>query len=107
LFDPRLDLLIDADIRWPGLSGTDPQTGCRYAGEMLRTNFEHLNQIRRDLWRYTELAPNGEVLAQDTREMALRWTYRWDFIICFGSAASRSRRNIAISAALRRPTARN
>jgi hypothetical protein len=39
---------------------------------MLRTSFDHLNQVRRDLWRDTELAPNGEVLAQDTREMALR-----------------------------------
>jgi ubiquinone/menaquinone biosynthesis C-methylase UbiE len=78
LFDPRLDLLIDANIPWPGLSGTHPETGCRYAGEMLRTRFDHLNQVRRDLWRYTELAPNGAVIAQDTREMALRWTYRWE-----------------------------
>jgi hypothetical protein len=45
---------------------------------VLRTSFDHLNQVRRDLWRYTEIAPNGEVLAQDTREMALRWTYRWE-----------------------------
>lgn len=78
LFDPRLDLLIDANIAWPGLSGTDPETGCHYEGQMLRTSLDHLNQVRRDLWRYRELAPNGEVLAQDTREMALRWTYRWE-----------------------------
>lgn len=78
LFDPRLDLLINANIASPGLSGTDPQTGWRYTGEVLRTSFDHLNQVRRDLWRYTEIAPNGEVLAQDTREMALRWTYRWE-----------------------------
>jgi len=78
LFDPRLDLLTDANIRWPGLSGTHPETGCRYAGEMLRTSFDQLNQIRRDLWCYSEIGPNGEVLAQNTREMALRWTYRWE-----------------------------
>jgi hypothetical protein len=72
LFDPRLDLLIDANIAWPALSGTDPQTGCRYKGRMLRTSFDHLNQVRRDLWRDTELAPNGEVIAQDAREMAVR-----------------------------------
>src|SRR5262249_56344549 len=59
------------NIPWPGLSGTHQETGCRYAGEMLRTRFDHLNQVRRDLWRYTELAPNGAALAQDTREMAL------------------------------------
>jgi hypothetical protein len=45
---------------------------------MLRTRFDHLNQVRHDVWRYTEMTPNGEVLAQDTREMALRWTYRWE-----------------------------
>jgi len=49
-----------------------------HAGEMLRTSFDHLNQVRRDLWRYTEVAPNGKVHAQDTRKMAPRWTYRWE-----------------------------
>jgi hypothetical protein len=44
LFDPHLDLLTDANITWPGLSGAHPETGCRYAGEMLRTSFDHLNQ---------------------------------------------------------------
>jgi ubiquinone/menaquinone biosynthesis C-methylase UbiE len=77
LFDPRLDLLIDASITF-GLSGTHPETGRRYVGEVRRTNFDHLNQIRRDLWRYAEIGPNGEVLAEDTREMATRWTYRWE-----------------------------
>jgi ubiquinone/menaquinone biosynthesis C-methylase UbiE len=78
LFDPRLDWLIDTHISLPGLSGTHPETGRRYVGEILRTNFDHLNQVRRDLWRYAEIGPNGEVLAEDTREMALRWTYRWE-----------------------------
>ena len=78
LFDPRLDWLIDSHIALPGLSGTHPETGRRYLGEILRTNFDHLNQIRRDLWRYAEIGPNGEVRAEDTREMALRWTYRWE-----------------------------
>jgi SAM-dependent methyltransferase len=78
LFDPRLDLLIDPNIPQPGLSGTHPDTGLRYTGEVLQTRFDHLNQVRRDLWRYTEIGHGGEVLAQDTREMALRWTYRWE-----------------------------
>ena len=78
LFDPRLDWLIDAHITLPGLSGTHPETRRRYVGEILRTDFDHVNQIRRDLWRYAEIRPNGEVLAEDTCEMALRWTYRWE-----------------------------
>jgi len=78
LFDPRLDFLIDANTPQPGLSGIHPETGRRYVGEVLRTNFDHLNQVRRDVWRYAEIGPSGEVLAEDTREMALRWTYRWE-----------------------------
>jgi ubiquinone/menaquinone biosynthesis C-methylase UbiE len=78
LFDPRLDWLIDPHMAPPGLSGTHPETGRHYVGEILQTNFDHLNQIRRDLWRYAEIGPNGEVLAEDTREMVLRWTYRWE-----------------------------
>jgi hypothetical protein len=58
---------------YPGAAGH-----ARVMGGVLRTRFDHLNQVRRDLWRYTEIGPNGEVLAQDTREMALRWTYRWE-----------------------------
>jgi SAM-dependent methyltransferase len=76
--DPRLDWLINPKTMVPGLSGTHPETGRRYLGEVLRTNFDHFNQIRRDLWRYAEIGPNGEVLAEDTREMTLRWTYRWE-----------------------------
>ena len=78
LFDPRLDLLIDPSATTPRLSGTHPETGRRYVGEILRTDFDRLNQIRRDLWRYAEIGRNGEVVAEDTREMVLRWTYRWE-----------------------------
>jgi SAM-dependent methyltransferase len=78
LFDPRLDLLIDENGPSAQLSGTDPVTGRRYFGEVLRTHFDHLAQIRRDAWRYTEMDAKGKVLDEDTREMALRWTYRWE-----------------------------
>lgn len=53
-------------------------TGRRYRGERLRTDFDHVAQIRRDLWRYTEIDANGTILREATREMALRWTYRWE-----------------------------
>jgi SAM-dependent methyltransferase len=78
LFDPRLDRLIDENTAPSGLSGTDPLTRRRYVGEILRTRFDHLNQTRRDLWRYSELDGNGQVVAEDTREIAVRWTYRWE-----------------------------
>jgi hypothetical protein len=78
LFDPRLDLLIDETVQHPKLSGIDPATQRRYAGEILQSRFDHVAQVRRDLWRYTEFAPDGTVMNEATREMALRWTYRWE-----------------------------
>ncbi len=78
LFDPRLDLLVNENSIAPMLSGTHPVTGRRYTGEVLRTSLDHLAQVRRDLWRYREIGIDGKVLAKDAREMALRWTYRWE-----------------------------
>jgi SAM-dependent methyltransferase len=77
LFDPRFDLLAE---NAPAIrqSGIDPATQRRYAGEILRTGRDYLKQIRRDLWRYTETDLNGVLLDEATREMALRWTYRWE-----------------------------
>jgi ubiquinone/menaquinone biosynthesis C-methylase UbiE len=78
LFDPRLDLLIDESGPFAELSGIDATTRHRFVGKSVQTRFDHLAQIRRDLWRYTEIGASGEVLAEDTREMVLRWTYRWE-----------------------------
>lgn len=78
LFDPRLDLLIEENTPLPGISGTHKPTGLRYVGEIVRTRFDHLAQTRHDLWRYAEIGSHGEVLREDTREMVLRWTYRWE-----------------------------
>jgi ubiquinone/menaquinone biosynthesis C-methylase UbiE len=76
LFDPRLDLLSGAATLPAEISGADPATGHRFVGEILRTRFDHLAQIRRDVWRYRELSTARTVVADETREMALRWTYR-------------------------------
>jgi SAM-dependent methyltransferase len=76
LFDPRLDLLLDTSPPPPEISAVDPQTGHRFVAEVLRTRFDHLAQIRRDVWRYREMNSARKLLDDDTREMALRWTYR-------------------------------
>jgi hypothetical protein len=107
LFDPRLDLLIDANTPLPELSGIHPETGRRYMGKIVRTNFDHLNQVRRDVWRYTEIGPNGEGHAEDIREMACVGPIVGNCIICSDSVASQSRRSTAILIALGRLTARN
>jgi ubiquinone/menaquinone biosynthesis C-methylase UbiE len=76
LFDPRLDLLLDTSPPPPEISVVDPPTGHRFVAEILRTRFDHLAQIRRDLWRYREMDSARKLLDEGTREMALRWTYR-------------------------------
>ncbi len=76
LFDPRLDLLGGANTVPAEISGADPVTGHRFVGEIVRTRFDHLAQIRRDVWRYREMNSARTVIAEETREMALRWTYR-------------------------------
>lgn len=78
LFDPRLDLLIDENMSLPEISGTHEPTGRRYVGEIVRSRFDQLAQTRHDLWRYAEIGFDGQILREDTREMALRWTYRWE-----------------------------
>jgi ubiquinone/menaquinone biosynthesis C-methylase UbiE len=78
LFDPRLELLIGDGGAGRVMAGTHPVTGRRYAGEVLRCHIDHVAQVRWDLWRYTELGANDEVLAEATRQMTLRWTYRWE-----------------------------
>lgn len=78
LFDPRLDLLVDEAPRQPVLRGTDPLTGHAFTGEMLSARFDYLAQIRHDHWRYREYAQDGVLLAEETRNMALRWTWRWE-----------------------------
>jgi ubiquinone/menaquinone biosynthesis C-methylase UbiE len=78
LFDPRLDLLSGQSSPAPKLSGTHPATGRRYAGEVLETRFDHVAQVRTDLWRYSEIDASGKAVAEDRRAMRLRWTYRWE-----------------------------
>jgi SAM-dependent methyltransferase len=78
LFDPRLDLLIEGAADLPRLQGLDPSTQCTYSGEVAQTSFDHVAQVRRDLWQYTVRSQAGQVVEQATREMALRWTYRWE-----------------------------
>ena len=107
LFDPRLDLLIDSNSIRPVLSGTHPETRLRYTGEVLQTNFDHLNQVRHDLWQYTEIGPHGEVLAEDSREMALRWTYRWELHHLLRLCGLAVEAEYSDFGGLRRPTARN
>jgi hypothetical protein len=78
LFDPRFDLLVDAQVKLSPVTGIHPETGRRYMGEVLRAELDHVHQVRRELWRYAELGNHGEVLTENTAELSIRWTYRWE-----------------------------
>jgi SAM-dependent methyltransferase len=79
LFDPDLRFLL------PGASppvgdharGTDRDT--RPVEAMLETDMlDHVNQVRRELWRYRAFAADGTITEKETLELAIRWTYRWE-----------------------------
>jgi SAM-dependent methyltransferase len=78
LFDPRFDLLVDDPAKRPAQSGVDAATGSRYMAEVVQSGFDRVAQVRRDLWLYVEYAPDNAVLDHARREMALRWTWRWE-----------------------------
>ncbi len=78
LYDPRLDVLIGDGGAGPVLAGTHPVTGRYYEADVLSCRLDHVAQVRHDLWRYTEHDRNGGVIASATRELAVRWTYRWE-----------------------------
>jgi SAM-dependent methyltransferase len=78
LFDPRLDVLVGDGGAGPIAEDTHPRTGRRYAAEVLRCRFDYVAQVRHDIWRYTELDAAGRVIDEATRELAVRWTFRWE-----------------------------
>jgi hypothetical protein len=39
---------------------------------------DHVNQVRRDLWRYRAFAADGTIAEEEPVELSLRWTYRWE-----------------------------
>ena len=102
LFDPRFDLLADENPPTIRQSGIDPATQRRYAGEILRTGRDCLNQIRRDLWRYTETDLNGALLKRRIGRWRCAGPTDGSYAICSNCAASWSKRNTAIST-VRRP----
>lgn len=78
LFDPRFDLLMDGSGAGRKRAGLDDVTGRRYTAVVTEVGFDRLAQVRRETWRYAEVDATGKVLREATREMVLRWTYRWE-----------------------------
>ena len=79
LFDPDLRFLL------PGASppidrvrGTDRNTGRPVEAVLETDTLDHVNQIRRELWRYRAFAPDGTIAEEEMLELAIRWTFRWE-----------------------------
>jgi SAM-dependent methyltransferase len=79
LFDPDLRFLL------PGTSppidlgqGTDRDTGRPVEVVIPTVSLDHVNQIRREAWRYRVLAADGSIAEEEMLELAIRWTFRWE-----------------------------
>lgn len=79
LFDPDYRFLLPG-TRGPldRQDGTDRQTGRRLEGVLETSRFDHVAQVRHDLWRYRTFEIDGAVAEEETLELALRWTFRWE-----------------------------
>jgi SAM-dependent methyltransferase len=79
LFDPDLRLLL------PGASGpidrqvgVDRDTGRAVEGLLEASELDHVNQVRRTLWRYRAFVADGTVAEEEALELSVRWTFRWE-----------------------------
>jgi SAM-dependent methyltransferase len=79
LFDPDYRFLLPgATGPLDRQTGTDRRTGRRTEGVLESTRFDHVMQVRRDLWRYRAFEADGTVAEEETLELTLRWTFRWE-----------------------------
>jgi ubiquinone/menaquinone biosynthesis C-methylase UbiE len=73
LFDPNLTFLLPgATGPVDRLEGTDCTTGNRVEAVLENATFDHVNQVRRDLWRYCAFDGAGAVAEEQALELTLR-----------------------------------
>lgn len=79
LFDPDLHFLLPgASLPIDRARGIDRNTD-RLVEAVLETDaLDHVNQVRRELWRYRAFAGDGTVAEEEMLELGVRWTYRWE-----------------------------
>jgi ubiquinone/menaquinone biosynthesis C-methylase UbiE len=80
LFDPDLRFLLPGSTTAPveRQIGIDRETGRRIEAELEATSFDHVMQVRRDLWRYRAFDADGTVVEEETLELPIRWIFRWE-----------------------------
>jgi hypothetical protein len=80
LFDPKYDLILPGrheSVQLPR-DVIHPVSGNRVLVETLERVNDPLTQTFKEHWRFTETAPNGEVVRQEEEYLELRWTFRYE-----------------------------
>jgi SAM-dependent methyltransferase len=79
LFDPDFRFLLPGSKGpFDRQYGVDCQTGRRVEGVLETALFDHVMQVRRNLWRYRAFEADGAIAEEETLELSLRWTFRWE-----------------------------
>lgn len=81
IFDPLLDRLTpgEQDEGARSMDTTvDPETGHRYEVGVISRHNDTVEQLLREVWRFTERDETGHVLRQEEEVLTMRWIYRWE-----------------------------
>jgi SAM-dependent methyltransferase len=78
LFDPRLDWCLPEASGGRTDEWRDPGSHRQLRVEVMNRRNDVLTQVMTELWRFTEMDPEGTVVRQEDEELALRWTYRYE-----------------------------
>ncbi|TGU45231.1 class I SAM-dependent methyltransferase [bacterium M00.F.Ca.ET.152.01.1.1] len=78
LVDSHIDILSEKLVPPRSRTAIDEPSGRRFVRRLLNTHYDLFAQIQRDVWRFSEVGDKGETLREETRDLVLRWTYRWE-----------------------------
>lgn len=78
LVDLHVEVLSEKLVPPRSRSAVHEPSGRRYVRNLLNTRYDHFAQTRHDVWRFLEIGKDGETLQEETRDLVLRWTHRWE-----------------------------
>lgn len=82
LFDPLLDRLAPGEQMQTGHLVVDSSrlatSGNRVEVQTLSRHNDPVNQVLREVWRFTERDERGLIVRQEEEVLSMRWIYRWE-----------------------------
>lgn len=81
IFDPLLDRVTPGEQEDGARTmdtTVDEDTGHRYEVEVISRHNDTVEQLLREVWRFTERNGAGEILRQEEEVLTMRWIYRWE-----------------------------